>query len=134
MVEVASASETSRERSELKPRSVFRLKIDGRRGRRMSASIIKTFAPVWARLIAVLTAVVVLPSDGILDVTSNVRGGLPAVDNSIDVRKCRYASAIGECFSRPVRNTSWPELPFWPRPFFGADSINRFALALPSCG
>jgi hypothetical protein len=38
---------------------------------------------------AVFTAVVVLPSDGTLEVISKLRGGRPAVDNNIDVRKCR---------------------------------------------
>ena len=55
----------------------------------MSASMITTLAPVCPRLIAVLTAVVVFPSPGRLDVTSRVFGARPAVDNKTDVRNCR---------------------------------------------
>jgi hypothetical protein len=49
--------------------------------------MITTLAPVCARLIAVFTAVVVFPSPGKLDVTSNDRGVRPAVDNNTDVRR-----------------------------------------------
>src|SRR4028118_1436614 len=45
------------------------------RGRRRSQSSIKTSAPVCASMTAVLTAVVVLPSDGWLDGTGMVFGG-----------------------------------------------------------
>jgi hypothetical protein len=55
----------------------------------MSASMMTTLAPVWAKLKAVLTAVVVFPSPGKLDVTSSERGARPAVDSSTDVRRCR---------------------------------------------
>ena len=48
---------------------------------------------------AVLMAVVVLPSDGWLDVTRIVRGAVPADDNNSEVRKCRYDSAIGDRMS-----------------------------------
>ena len=55
----------------------------------MSASMITTLAPVWAKLIAVLTAVVVFPSPGRLDVTSKDFGARPAVESKTDVRRCR---------------------------------------------
>ena len=44
---------------------------------------------------AVLIAVVVLPSEGWLEVTRIVFGGCPA-DKSSEVRRCRYDSAIGD--------------------------------------
>src|SRR2546421_12648596 len=55
-----------------------------------------TLAPVWARIIAVFTTVVVFPSPGWLDVTSNVFGAPPADDNRTDVRSWRYDSAKGD--------------------------------------
>src|SRR3954470_414541 len=58
--------------------------------------MIKTFAPVWARLIAVFVAVVVFPSEGRLDVINRDFGARPAVESKIDVRRWRYASASGE--------------------------------------
>ena len=45
---------------------------------------------------AVLMAVVVLPSEGWLEVTRIVFGGVPADESSSDVRRWRYDSAIGE--------------------------------------
>src|SRR5216683_78771 len=44
----------------------------------------------------VLMAVVVLPSEGWLEVTRIVFGGVPADESSSDVRRWRYDSAIGE--------------------------------------
>ena len=64
-------------------------KIECRRGRRKSASIINTRAPICARQKARFTAVVVFPSPGRLDVTSNVFGGCPGVESSTAVRNCR---------------------------------------------
>src|SRR5712691_11827550 len=58
--------------------------------------MIRTSAPVWASINAVLMAVVVLPSEGWLEVTRIVFGGVPAEESSNDVRKWRYDSAIGE--------------------------------------
>src|ERR1043165_8116328 len=69
------------------------------RGRRKSQSMIKTSTPVCASMNAVLIAVVVFPSEGWLDVTRIVFGGCPADDNSSDVRKWRYDSAIGDLAS-----------------------------------
>src|SRR5918911_954059 len=66
------------------------------RGRRRSQSRTSTSAPVCASIVAMLTAVVVLPSEGWLDVTSTVLGGCPAEESSSDVRRWRYASAAGE--------------------------------------
>ena len=74
--------------------------------------MIKTSAPVWASITAVFTAVVVLPSEGWLEVTRIVFGACPAVESNSDVRRCRYASAIGERFSRSVNNTSPFGFPF----------------------
>ena len=51
--------------------------------------MITTLAPVWAKLMAVLTAVVVFPSPGKLDVTSNDFGAWPAVESKTEVRRCR---------------------------------------------
>ncbi|MCV4860559.1 hypothetical protein OFB63_31410, partial [Escherichia coli] len=62
----------------------------------MSASMIKTLAPVWARLIAVFVAVVVLPSDGRLEVINRDFGAWPALESRIEVRSWRYASASDE--------------------------------------
>ena len=58
-------------------------------GRRKSQSIIKTFAPVWASMKAVLIAVVVLPSEGWLEVTRIVLGAWPADESSREVRRWR---------------------------------------------
>src|SRR5205823_13151672 len=44
-------------------------------------------------------AVVVLPSEGWLEVTRIVRGAVPAEDSNNDVRRCRYDSAIGDLTS-----------------------------------
>ena len=49
----------------------------------------ETAALVWARLMAVFAAVVVLPSDGKLDVRRSDFGACPAVESNIDVRSCR---------------------------------------------
>src|SRR4026208_1869991 len=65
-------------------------------GRRRSQSTIRHSAPVWASMNAVLIAVVVLPSEGWLDVTRIVFGGCPADERSNEVRKWRYDSAIDE--------------------------------------
>ena len=59
----------------------------------MSASTIRTLASVWARLVAMLIAVVVFPSPGKLEVTSKVFGARPALDKSTEVRNWRYDSA-----------------------------------------
>ncbi len=83
-----SSSLTSFARMELRPSSPGRLKIDCKRGRRISASMITTLAPVWARLSAVFTAVVVLPSPGKLEVTRSDFGARPAVESRTEVRKC----------------------------------------------
>ena len=48
-----------------------------------------TSAPVCANIKAVLIAVVVLPSEGWLEVTRIVFGGWPAEDNNREVRKWR---------------------------------------------
>src|SRR5689334_19879167 len=69
------------------------------RGRLKSQSMIKTSTPVCASMNAVLMAVVVFPSEGWLDVTRIVFGGCPAEDNSNDVRRWRYDSAIGDLTS-----------------------------------
>ncbi|MEZ5424098.1 MAG: hypothetical protein R2682_13530 [Pyrinomonadaceae bacterium] len=45
--------------------------------------------PFGARLIAVFVAVVVLPSDGRLDVIKSDFGAWPAVESRIDVRSWR---------------------------------------------
>src|SRR5438128_1685978 len=68
------------ERIVLRPSWLLILKIECRRGRRMSASMTSTSEPVWARLMAMLTALVVLPSDG------RVRGD--GVIDDIDVVGC----------------------------------------------
>ena len=72
-----------------------------------------TLAPVCARLMAVLTAVVVLPSPGRLEVTSKVFGARPAVESRTEVLSWRYASASAD---RPLmfRSNSGlaPLLPF----------------------
>ena len=57
------------------------------RGRRRSQSMIRICAPVWANMKAVLIAVVVLPSEGWLDVTRIVFGGVPADESKSDVRR-----------------------------------------------
>src|SRR6185437_13248089 len=98
------------------------LKFACSRGRRKSQSIISTSAPVCASMNAVLMAVVVLPSDGWLEVIKMVLGGLPADESNSEVRRCRYASAIGERTSvtsaRAVEGlgaegSTWPgNLPF----------------------
>src|SRR5678815_3492664 len=80
----------------VKPRVLGTSKCACKRGRRRSQSTIKTSAPVCASMNAVLIAVVVLPSEGWLEVTRIVFGGCPADDKSSEVRKCRYDSAIGE--------------------------------------
>src|SRR6185369_14682714 len=80
-----SASPTSLDRSELRPTALLRSKIECSRGRRISQSITKTLTPVCARLIAVFMAVVVLPSEGTLEVIKRVLGGFPAVDKRMDV-------------------------------------------------
>ncbi len=80
----------------MRPRLFGRLKCACKRGRRKSQSIIKTCAPVWANMKAVFIAVVVLPSDGWLEVTRIVLGGVPADESKSDVRKWRYDSAMGE--------------------------------------
>src|SRR5690606_5972688 len=67
--------------------------------------MIKTFAPVWAKLIAVLVAVVVLPSAGRLDVIRSVFGGCPAVERRIDVLSWRYASASDDRESALIRSS-----------------------------
>src|SRR2546430_6896331 len=69
----------------------------------MSQSMINTLAPVCASEMAVLTAVVVLPSDGTLLLTRIVLGGLLALERSNDVRNCRYVSDIEEL---PAAETS----------------------------
>ena len=81
-----SSAVVSLARIELRPSRSGKSKIDLNRGRRISPSIITTLAPVCARLIAVLTAVVVLPSPGRLEVTSKVFGARPAVESSTEVR------------------------------------------------
>jgi hypothetical protein len=47
-----------------------------------------TLAPVCARESAVLTAVVVFPSAGTLEVTRSVLGARPGVESSTDVLRC----------------------------------------------
>src|SRR3982751_6267325 len=92
----ASTSLALPDRQLVKPCAFGILKCACSLGRRKSQSIIKTFAPVCASMKAVLMAVVVLPSEGWLEVTRIVRGAVPADDNNSDVRKWRYASAIGD--------------------------------------
>ena len=86
--DLALAFVHSLDRIVLRPRRLSVPKIPWSRGRRISASMTSTLAPVCARLIAVLTAVVVLPSDGTLDVMRSVFGARPAVESSTEVRSC----------------------------------------------
>src|SRR5205823_3713916 len=90
---ITSSSGNSPERWLVKPRTFEILKFEWSRGRRKSQSMISTSAPVWANMKAVLIAVVVLPSDGWLEVTRMVLGAWPAEESSNDVRKWRYDSA-----------------------------------------
>ena len=83
------SSVKSLERIVLRPSRLFRWKIECSRGRRMSASMTRTFAPVWARLRAAFTAVVVFPSAGMLEVTSRVFGAWPADESNTEVRRWR---------------------------------------------
>src|SRR5688572_28415951 len=84
-----SSMEHSPERKLVSPRVFDKLKFACIRGRLRSQSMIRTSAPVWASMNAVFTAVVVFPSEGWLEVTRIVRGGLPADDSSSDVRRWR---------------------------------------------
>src|SRR5438045_4166404 len=94
-----SISLASPDKQFVNPRAFEILKCACSRGRRRSPSMIRTWAPVCARMKAVLIAVVVLPSEGWLEVTRMVRGAVPAEDNNSDVRRCRYDSAIGDLIS-----------------------------------
>src|SRR5450432_81874 len=58
-------------------------------GRRMSASMRSTRTPFWARTIAVLMLVVVLPSWGRALVTRMILGGAPREDKRSEVRRAR---------------------------------------------
>src|SRR5256885_16024460 len=108
-----SSAVVSLARLELNPSRSGKSKIDLSRGRRISPSMMTTLALVWARLIALLTAVVVLPSPGRLEVTSKVFGARPAVESRTEVLSWRYASASAD---RPLmfRSNSglFPLLPF----------------------
>ena len=68
---------------------------------------ITTLAPVWARLIAVFTAVVVFPSQGRLEVISRDRGARPAVESNTEVRRWRYDSASGERPSTFIKSSGF---------------------------
>src|ERR1043166_10121888 len=81
-------------------------------GRRMSPSMISTDAPVWAKVMARLIVVVVLPSEGSQEVTTSVLGARPAIDNKTDVRRWRYASASGERESRSSNSAGCDGLTF----------------------
>src|SRR6266550_6275156 len=97
-----SISLASPDRQLVKPRAFEILKCACRRGRRKSQSMISTSAPVWARVNAVLIAVVVLPSEGWLEVTRIVRGAVPADESKSDVRRWRYDSAMGDLTSLTI--------------------------------
>ena len=58
-------------------------------GFRKSASMISTRAPVRARLSAVFTAIVVRPSPGTLEVTSNDFNSPRLAESNMEVRNCR---------------------------------------------
>ena len=113
---IISPSVISLESIELKPACASNPKIDRNRGRRISASTITTLAPVWAKLSAVFTAVVVFPSPGRLDVTSNALGARPAVESKTEVRRWRYDSASGDLPSTFINNSGLVEA--CPFPFF----------------
>src|SRR6185295_11470822 len=87
--------------------------------RRKSQSIIRTSAPVCASINAVLIAVVVFPSEGWLDVTRIVFGGCPAEESRSEVRRWRYASAMGErtsLISASAVVSFASDGPWWPLP------------------
>ena len=78
-------------------------------GRRKSALTTTTLRPVSAKAAARLTAIVVLPSAGLGEVTriaptrsSSASGCPPAAMNVIDVRRERKASAAALCSSGPT--------------------------------
>src|ERR1700704_4024950 len=66
-------------------------------GRLKSASISRTRTPFWARTTAQLMLVVLLPSCGNALVIIITLGGAPRLDNSREVRRARYDSAICDC-------------------------------------
>src|SRR5688572_25457235 len=82
---------------------------------------------------AVLTAVVVLPSLGKLDVTNNDFGARPAVERRTEVRRWRYDSASGDWPSTFISNSGLSACPlrFCNAP--GAASVRRRPL-LPIVG
>ncbi|MNC69476.1 hypothetical protein D3C75_1201690 [compost metagenome] len=62
----------------------------------MSASISTTLFPAWDKEMAKLTAVVDLPSPLEAEVIMMILISLPTEENSILVRRVRYASAMEE--------------------------------------
>src|SRR5437660_7740667 len=75
-------------------------------GRRKSASIKSTRTPFCARTTAQLILVVVLPSCGRALVTMMIFGGEPTFDNSSEVRRARYDSAICDCGRTSVTSST----------------------------
>ncbi len=72
-------------------------------GRRMSASMRQTDFPAWARVIARLQAVVVLPSDGSAEVMATILGGLSTSTYWRLVRIVRNASERCDCWFKATR-------------------------------